>query len=102
MASTVAVCAAALEADVDGAFYRRAALPALVTAGAMVGVVAAVAIWGVALALTAPATFWGAEGILGGRTVVTWLGIVIVMAGATVVAIRAAVQARDATARPAA
>ena len=102
VASTVAVSAAALEADVDGAFYRRAALPALVTAGAMLAVVAAVAVWGVALAITTPATFWGGEGILGGSTVLTWLGILVVMAGATAMAIRAAVRARGATAPPAA
>jgi hypothetical protein len=100
VASTVAVSAAALEAEVDGAFYRRAALPALVTAGAMVVVVGAVVVWGVALAITAPAAFWGAEGILGGSTVLTWLGVVVVMAGATAVAIRAAIRARDATAPP--
>lgn len=100
VASTVAVSAAALEADVDGAFYRRAAAPALLTAGAMLVVVAAVLAWGVALAITAPSTFWGDEGILGGSTVLTWLGIVVVMAGATAVAIRAAIRARDATTPP--
>jgi hypothetical protein len=94
VASTVAVSAAALEAEVDGAFYRRAALPALVTAGAMLLVVGAVAIWGLALAVTAPAAFWGNEGILGGGTVLTWLGVIVVMAAAALVAARAAIRAR--------
>jgi hypothetical protein len=102
VASTVAVSAAALVAEVDGAFYRRAARPALLTAAAMVVVVAAILAWGVALAVAAPSTFWGSEGILGGSTVLTWLGVMAVMAGATMVAIRAAIRARDATPPPAA
>jgi ABC-type sulfate transport system permease subunit len=100
VASTVAVSAAALEAEVDGAFYRRAARPALLTAAAMLVVVAAVLAWGVALAITAPADFWGDEGILGGSTVLTWLGVMIVMAAATTVAVRAALRARNATTPP--
>jgi hypothetical protein len=100
--STVAVSAAALGAEVDGALYRRAARPALLTTGAMLVVVAAVLAWGIALAIAAPATFWGDEGILGGSTVLTWLGVVVVMAGATAVAVRAAIHARGATTRLAA
>lgn len=102
LASTVAVSAAALEAEIDGAFYRRAARPALLAGAAMAVVVAAVLGWGVAVAIGAPSTFWGDEGILGGSTVLTWLGVVVIMAGATTVAIRAAVRARDATMPPSA
>lgn len=102
VASTVAVSAAALEADVDGVLYRRAARPAVVTGGAMLVVVAAVLAWGVALAVAAPSTFWGDEGIVGGSTLLTWIAVVVVMAGATAVAIRAALRARDATTPPAA
>ena len=94
IASTVAVSAAALEADVDAAFYRRAALPAALTAGAMVAVVGAIVAWGIALAVAAPATFWGSEGILGGSTVLTWLAVVVVMAVASIAAVRAAGRAR--------
>lgn len=97
IASTVAVSAAALDAEIDVALYRRAARPAFLTAGAMLAVAAAVAAWGVALAITSPATFWGSEGILGGSTVLTWIGVVVVMTSATAVAIRAALRARSTT-----
>ena len=94
VASTVAVSAAALDAEVDGAFYRRAARPAIVTAIAMAVVVLAVVAWGVAVAVVSPADFWSFDGILSSSTPLTWLGIVIVMAGATVVAAGAANRAR--------
>jgi hypothetical protein len=90
VASTVALSAAALDAEVDGAFYRRAARPAMVTAIAMVVVVLAIVAWGVAVAVVSPADFWSFDGMLSSSTPLTWLGIVIVMAGATVVAMRAA------------
>ena len=94
VASTVAVSAAALDAEIDGAFYRRAARPAIVTAIAMAVVVLAVVAWGVAVAVVSPADFWSFDGILSSSTPLTWLGIVIVMAGATVVAAGAANRAR--------
>lgn len=94
IASTIAVSAAAIDAEVDGSLYRRAALPALVTALAMVVVTAAVAVWGIGVALVAPAIFWGSEGILGGSTALTWLGVVAAMAGAAAVGLRAAARAR--------
>lgn len=94
IASTIAVSAAALDAEVDGSLYRRAALPALVTALAMIVVAAAVAVWGIGVALVAPAIFWGSEGILGGSTALTWLGVVAAMGGAAAVGLRAAARAR--------
>jgi ABC-type transport system involved in cytochrome c biogenesis permease component len=102
IASTVAVSAAALDAEVDGSLYRRAALPAVATAVAMAFVVASVVAWGIGLAIVSPADFWGFDGILSSSTPLTWLGIVVVMAGATWVALRAALRARDATNPPAA
>ena len=95
IASTVAVGAAALDAEVDGSLYRRAATPAVVTAVAMVVVAGAVAIWGVALAVLSPAAFWGTDGILGTSTTLTWLGVIVTMGAAAAVAIRAAVRARS-------
>ena len=94
VASTVAVSAAALEAEIDGALYRRAVGPAVVTAAAMAVAVAAVAVWGVALAIGSPATFWGSEGMFGGSTALTWLGVVAVMGVATAAALRSALRAR--------
>jgi hypothetical protein len=95
IASTVAVGAAALDAEVDGSLYRRAATPAVVTAVAMVVVAGAVAIWGIALAVLSPAAFWGTDGILGTSTTLTWLGVIVAMGAAAAVAIRAAVRARS-------
>jgi len=95
IASTVAVSAAALDAEVDGSLYRRAARPAMVTAIAMTVVVLGVVAWGVGVALVSPPDFWSFEGILSSSTPLTWLGIVIVMAGATVVAARAAARTRQ-------
>ncbi|HEX2756525.1 MAG TPA: hypothetical protein VHM48_13745, partial [Candidatus Limnocylindrales bacterium] len=95
LASTVAVSAAALDAEVDGSLYRRATTPALVTAVAMAVVAAAVVLWGAALAVASPAAFWGSDGILGSSTPLTWLGVVAVMVAATCFAVRAAIRARS-------
>jgi hypothetical protein len=100
VASTVAVSAAALNAEVDGALYRRAARPAMLTAIAMAVVVLAVVAWGVAVAVVSPADFWSFDGLLSSSTPLTWLVIVIVMAGAAWVALRAALRARGATNPP--
>lgn len=95
LASTIAVSAAALEAEVDGSLYRRAFAPALITTIAMAVVVAAVIAWGIALAVMSPAAFWGSEGLLGSSTTLTWLGVAVAMAGSTAIAVRAAIRARN-------
>jgi hypothetical protein len=102
VASTVAVSAAALDAEVDGSLYRRAAIPAVVTATAMAMVAVAVVAWGVGIAVVSPADFWGFNGLFATSTPLNWLGIVIVMAASTAVAVRAAIRARHATNQPAA
>ena len=93
IASTVAVSAAAIAARIDGSFYRRATLPAVVTAIAMTVVVVAVVAWGTALALASPAAFWSDDGILRSSTPLTWIGVVLAMAAASVVALRAGIRA---------
>ncbi len=94
VASTVAVGAAALDADIDDGLYRRATTPAVVVAAAMAIATVAVAAWGIALAIGSPAIFWGSDGILGSSTPLTWLAITIAMAGASAFAVRAAFRAR--------
>ena len=94
LASTVAVSAAALDAEVDGSLYRRAAMPAVIASIAMAGVTVAVLAWGVALVITTPRAFWGSDGILGTSTPLTWLLVVVVMAGSAVVAVRSALRSR--------
>jgi hypothetical protein len=92
--STVAVGAAALHGDVDGRLYRRAAAPALATAGAMTVVTIAVLVWGLGLLVAAPEVFWGFEGILATSTALTWALVLAAMTAATLVAGRAALRAR--------
>lgn len=93
--STVAVGAAALHGEVDGRLYRRAAAPALATAAAMAVVTIAVLIWGLGLLVAAPEVFWGYEGILATSTALTWALVLAAMAGAALVAGRAALRARS-------
>lgn len=94
VASTIAVAAAALNADVDGSLYARAARPAtLVAAWILVGAVAVVG-WGLGLLGTRPDEFWGSDGLVGSSTALTWLGIVVAMTVAAAIALRAALGAR--------
>jgi len=94
VASTGAVGAAALAAEIDGSLYRRATLPARITAIAMAVVTLAVTVWGLALVVVSPSAFWSSEGILRSSTPLTWLGIVVAMSGATAVGARAAAATR--------
>jgi hypothetical protein len=102
LVSTVAVSAAALGSAIDGSLYRRAVGPAAGAAAAMGLTVTAVVGWGIAVAVGAPEEFWGFNGLFATSTPLNWLAIVIVMAGATLVAGRAAIRARHATQPPAA
>jgi hypothetical protein len=90
VASTVAVSAAALRAEVDGRLYERAARPAVLTAATIVVGVLAVAAWGIGVLAGHAADFWGLEGLVSSSTALTWLGILATMAIAAVIAIRAA------------
>ena len=94
IASTVAVAAAALNADVDGTLYARAARPATLTAASILVGAVAVAGWGLGLLGTRPDAFWGSAGLVGSSTALTWLGIVAAMAVAAAVALRAALGTR--------
>jgi hypothetical protein len=93
-ASTIAVAAAALNAEVDGSLYARAARPAALTAAAILVGAVAVAGWGLGLLGTRPDEFWGSDGLIGSSTALTWLGIVIAMGVAAAISLRAAVRAR--------
>jgi hypothetical protein len=94
VASTVAVSAAALRAEVDGDLYVRARTPAIVTAtGIAVGAVA-VATWGVGLLADHADAFWGSDGLVSTSTAFSWLGILVAMAVAAGVAARAAARIR--------
>ena len=90
VASTVAVSAAVLRAEVDGRLYERAARPAVLTTATIVVGVLAVAAWGIGVLAGHAADFWGFEGLVSSSTALTWLGILATMAIAAVIAIRAA------------
>jgi hypothetical protein len=94
IASTIAVAAAALNADVDGTLYARAKRPATMTAGSILVGAVAVAGWGLGLLGTRPDAFWGSDGLVGSSTALTWLGVVVAMAVAATIAIQAALDAR--------
>jgi hypothetical protein len=94
VASTIAVAAAARNADVDGTLYARAARPASLTAASIVVGAVAVAGWGLGLLGTRPDEFWGSDGLIGSSTALTWLGIVVAMAVAAAIALRAVLGAR--------
>lgn len=92
--STVAVTVAAINAEVPPELYQRAVTPALVVAGTMAIVVAAVVGWGLAVLATAPSLFWGNDGLLATSTALSWLGIIAGMGTGTVIALRAVFVAR--------
>ena len=94
LASTVSVSAAAFDAEIDASLYRRAVVPAVVTVAAMAVDLAALIVWGIALAIVSPPDFWSSDGLLDTSTPFNWLAIVLVMAAATAMAMRAAIHVR--------
>jgi hypothetical protein len=94
LSSAIALGVAALNAEINGELYRRATAPAFVTALAMFLVAAATLVWGIAIYAADPTAFWGGGGFLATSTAANWLAIVVVMAGATAVALRSAARLR--------
>jgi hypothetical protein len=88
LVSAVGLGVAALNAEISGEFYRRAVTPTIVTAFAMLVVVAATVVWGLAVYAADPSAFWGGGGFLATNTAANWLAIVLTMGGACLVAVR--------------
>jgi hypothetical protein len=84
--STGAVCFAVARSEIPGKILRFAVLPSLLATMAMVLVLAATIVWGFGLRANVPQLFAGNDGIVRTSTTGTWLGIVIAMAVATILA----------------
>jgi hypothetical protein len=89
-----AVSVAAATSSVPLACYRFALRPSYVVAASTALILASVAGWGAAVASLAPDAFWGDQGLLASSTALSWLGVLVVMAGAAGVAVRAALGLR--------
>lgn len=85
--STWAVSAAIARSEIPERVYRFALGPAAFATLAMVGMLAAVIVWGIALQAQAPQYFYGNDGLLASNTEASWLSHVAVMSVATLTAI---------------
>jgi hypothetical protein len=100
IASAYAVVDAIARAEIPEGLLRFALLPGVVATIAMVVMVLAHLLWSFTLWQHAPDIFWGDDGLLATSTLVGMIVQVVVMAVATIVAIRALAQgfaARSAT-----
>ncbi len=87
IASAGAVCLAVARSEIPERLLRFALLPSILATISMALMLAATIIWGLGLRDSAPQLFTGNDGIVGSSTVGTWLGIVIAMAIATLLAV---------------
>lgn len=94
LVGAVSLGVAALNAEIDAAFYRRAVWPATMTVAGMLAVTLAVLGWGAALLTADSSAFWSFNGFLATSLPLNWLAIVLIMAGACLVAARAARRVR--------
>lgn len=93
IASTAAVSAAIARSQVSPRVYRFALWPATAATLAMVGMLAALVAWGLAVRATSPQLFTGDDGVFATSTALSWLGQVALMAVAVVVAVVALARA---------
>jgi hypothetical protein len=84
--SAGALCFAVARSEISEKLLRFALLPSILATISMALMLAATIIWGLGLRDGAPQLFAGHDGIVGSSTTGTWLGIVIAMAIATVLA----------------
>jgi hypothetical protein len=86
IASAGALCFAVVRSEISERLLRFALLPSMLATISMALMLAATIIWGLGLRDGAPQLFAGNDGIVGSSTTGTWLGIVVTMAIATVLA----------------
>ncbi|MBA2287053.1 MAG: hypothetical protein H0W02_16390 [Ktedonobacteraceae bacterium] len=96
--SAGSVCFAVARSEVPARLLRFAVLPSVLATLSMVLILAATITWGLGLRDGAPQLFAGNAGIVGTSTIGTWLGIVIAMAVATLLAVLALLRALSARA----
>ncbi len=87
--STAAMLDAIARSDIGEPMLRRTFAPGLVVTITMGVMLLAAAVWSIGLWRTAPALFWGNEGLLATSTVVGVALYLMLMVGTTVVAARA-------------
>jgi hypothetical protein len=92
LASAAAISILVVRAGVSERLFRFARIPALIAAFAMVVMVGATLMWGIAARAADPGLFTEDNGLLASNTTVSWLLILAVMALAAVVAVAAAIQ----------
>jgi hypothetical protein len=85
--SVYGVARAVRASEISPRLLAFARIPALVTTLAMAVVTGALIVWGIALWAAAPNLFGAGEGILETNVALNWLGVTLVMALATVIAI---------------
>jgi hypothetical protein len=85
--SVYGVTQAVRESEMSPRLLAFARIPALVTTLAMAVVTGALIVWGIALRAAAPDLFGAGEGILATNVALNWLGVTVVMALATIIAI---------------
>jgi hypothetical protein len=83
------------ESEISPRLLGFARIPALVTTLAMAVVTGALIVWGIALRAAAPDLFGAGEGILETNVALNWLGVTLVMALATIIAIIAMTRAGE-------
>ncbi len=86
IAGAGSVCFAVVHSEISEKLLRFAVLPSILATISMALVLAATITWGLGLRDGAPQLFAGNDGLVGSSTTGTWLGIVIAMAIATVLA----------------
>jgi hypothetical protein len=86
VASTSAVCFAVARSEIPEKLLRFALSVSLLATVSMALVEVSTIIWGLGLNAGAPQLFLGNDGLVGTSTAGTWLGIVVAMTIATVVA----------------
>jgi hypothetical protein len=88
--SVYGVARAVRKSEISPRLLAFARIPALVTTLAMAVVTVALIVWGIALRAAAPDLFGAGEGILATNVALNWLGVVVVMTLATIIATGAA------------
>jgi hypothetical protein len=92
IASAAAISMVVIRSEVSEQLFRFARIPALITTLAMVVMVGATLVWGLAARAANPTLFTEDDGLLASNTTVSWLLILALMALATAVAIAALIR----------
>jgi hypothetical protein len=85
--STSAVALAVVRSEISERIYRFALLPSVVAVMAMMVVLAAVIAWGINVQADAPQLYNGNHGILASPTAFSWIGSIVTMALAVLIAL---------------